>query len=278
MYLKPLLLKIYTFTFCALIIFILPSTTFSCSCSIWFTPPCVAYQRNTIAFIGVIKEIHEQEAILYKANIDVERFLKGSAEKRISLDYDPKCGGKFEIGKKYLIYANKKTGHSGFVLESCGGTAMHIENASDYIEYLERAKEGKAPLLIQGFLLSVFEDFSQSNIVASDGKKIIESKINKIGDYSIQVDKASSYNVKLFIPFEITFSDMGRKDIKITTISNSTVIEYTAIVGMNQCDYKELEIRYRSKTDEWFESLRESLNDEGKLTQTKFTKTHFSLF
>jgi hypothetical protein len=249
-------------TLCFIVNLFLSATVYSTTCPRWFTPPCIAYQEAKVVFVGVVNEIREEKFPIPTAIFKVERIFKGKEEKFLEVGYAPNYGPKFVKGQRYLIYA----GEVGFQLSvNACSVSRKIKDADEHIEYLTALKEGRAHLSIKGILIQPFEDFSQSKVVVFNGKEQLESKIEKNGMYSVQVDKAASYNVKLLIPFEITLvSDPNRKDVKVTTTANSTTIEYTATFGENQCDYKELEIRYRSKTDEffaifynsdWFESI-----------------------
>jgi hypothetical protein len=227
---------IYNLILCLIVIFFFP--TIACPCDCFDMPiPCVAYQRAKVIFVGTTKEIQENDSLWHKVSFSIERTFKGQVEKTITISYVANCNYKFEVGKQYLIYADELGPRLG--LGPCS-IALKIEDTNKHIEYLTALKEGKESFLVQGMLVDPLKDFSQSKVIVSNGEKQFESKLEKQGWYSVIVDKAATYSVKLLIPFEINLADRKRRDIKVTTTPNLTTVEYSVTDGENQCDYREL--------------------------------------
>ena len=133
----------------ALFIFASAEKSYACSCPVSLDPEKKqvqeAFKSSGAIFSGEVLEISESSAdensLLVK--FKVAKLWKGEMKNEIIITTNKEssmCGYGFEVGKKYLVYAN---GFNDFLfVENCSRTT-NISNKGD-VKYLTKLKRKKA--------------------------------------------------------------------------------------------------------------------------------------
>ncbi len=132
----------------ALALFVVASAekSFACSCAASLEPEKKqvqqAFMNSRAIFSGEVLEINESSAdknsLLVK--FKVAKLWKGELKNEISITTNKEssmCGYGFEIGKKYLVYANGLK--NDLFVENCSRTT-NMSNKGD-VKYLNKATE-----------------------------------------------------------------------------------------------------------------------------------------
>ncbi len=186
-----------------------PSGAHACSCNGNPNPPCRAYGNADAVFDAVVtgREKIERSGVHVYLNsrryqLEVERVFKGDVP---SATYvytgvgDSDCGYRFQVGKRYLIYAHRSEGR--FTTSICTRTTT-IKNASEDLDHIV-----KWPLLPNGITIfgkverRSFDGKTMSSEplsgfeIAIDGSEKRKVRTSSEGTYSITALPAGPYSV-----------------------------------------------------------------------------------
>ncbi len=132
----------------ALTLFLLASAenSFACSCLFSDKPLNVqvkeAFNNSTAIFSGEVISITLKSEYEVTVKIKVEKSWKGKFSKEVTITTakeNSMCGYWFEIGKKYLVYAN---GPKDFLLVTNCSRTTNMSNKGD-VKYLAKFKRQK---------------------------------------------------------------------------------------------------------------------------------------
>ena len=104
-----------------------------------------AFTNSVTIFSGRVVEVKESPADKSKfiVKLKVVQSWKGAAKREIFITTakeNSMCGYFFEIGKKYLVYANGMK--NDFFVENCSRTAVFSDkNDAKYLSHLKRRKK-----------------------------------------------------------------------------------------------------------------------------------------
>lgn len=120
--------------------------SFACSCAISDKPLKTqvkdAYANSTAIFSGEVTDITAKDEWTVIVKIKVAKSWKGKVAKNITISTSKEsslCGYSFEVGKKYLVYANGT--NQALSTTNCSRTT-EASNKTD-IKYLDNLKAAK---------------------------------------------------------------------------------------------------------------------------------------
>ena len=251
---------------CALIVMpLFANDVQSCTCNEYETPPCAAFWRAEIVFVGRVIEIGQHSdnrrgddgAIVH---LSVEKVYRGSigAEAFDRQSNGADCGVEYEIGKQYLLYTYDYQPSTKKIITSGCGRSGELAKAQEDLEFIRSLADGTIQPSVMGQLLK-YEKFQPLKVikVAVEGSgKLYETITDKNGHYEILLPHPGSYQVRLFIPFGAG-TITHYPDIEQIPREGLTIISYKVKLAAGQCDYKELKI--------YKEDLRGAAKVSGKI-------------
>lgn len=116
----------------------------ACSC-LAPPPPATALERSAAVFVGEVLEKERKSDRAEVVSLRVSRAFKGVSSDVVTLStpvQSAACGRTFEVGKRYLVYAEHIQG--GLHDHLCTRTAL-LENAKADVEALEAISRGETP-------------------------------------------------------------------------------------------------------------------------------------
>lgn len=121
-----------------------PRAARACSC-VPPPPPAVAMERASAVFVGTVRSTTKKGELRRAFTLDVERAFKGVDGSEVTIvtpGTSAACGRSFEVGKRYLVYADDVEGHLSDNL--CSRTAL-VDDAKHDLEALDAVLRGQTP-------------------------------------------------------------------------------------------------------------------------------------
>lgn len=214
----------------------------ACECGV--RSSCFDFAFAQGVYTGKLTRIEtDNESKPPKLNVyfDIHKTYKGKAEDVIVLSYTlSECNPSFISGEDYLIY------HEPYkVQRHCNPTRM-LSYAKSELEYLDRFQSSKPLLKINGSISKLTQAQADKIKIEVRGQhsSIIESGVNKNGDFEIQVPDKSTYTVRIIFPSPVKI-EMDDGDIVYTNFkvhSNQTVVEYVVSFDKTYCDFRDISV------------------------------------
>lgn len=222
--------------------------TLACECN--ESDICNAYSKAEKVFIGKLEKVEKDEkAPVYsiQAHFSVEKTYKGKTEKIEIVTF--KLGDcewlNFIEGEKYFVYSNKLN-----INTYCSKTKF-LKFAKTDIEYANSLSEKYPIFTIKGFLPQI--DSRNPNLLkqiklylkfATNRRRI---KIDKDGFFSFVVRKKGKYEISISLPFKAEVYVLRstfdvENSAKVSTLNDSTKIQYEVEFRPNECDYREIRV------------------------------------
>lgn len=123
---------------------LVPREARACSC-VPPPPPAVALERASAVFVGEVRATTKASDLKRQVTFHVERAFKGVEGAEVTLTTPTSsaaCGRSFEVGQRYLVYAERIEGELYDNL--CTRTAL-VEHAKQDLDALEAVARGDAP-------------------------------------------------------------------------------------------------------------------------------------
>jgi hypothetical protein len=227
-------------------VFLAPSdSVFGCTCSETFTPPCAAFQRADLVFVGTVDRVTEPtttgDVVFHvSAHFVVERVYKGKPVKEVSLDVAvSECTPKLEVNEKYFVYAHN--GPSGKMeIGRCSRTKP-IDAADPDLSYVKSLADPQNQVFVMGSVLALPEnDLKETKVIVSGEGGQVETALTNNLFFKVKVAGSGRYSVRLVFPFEVYVS--ASSDTKIVDPEGTTV-EYFVNLREGECDYREVLIK-----------------------------------
>jgi len=251
---------------CALIVLpLFANNAAACTCNEYGTPPCAAFWRAEIVFVGRVIEIGQRidnqrgddGAIV---RLSVEKVYRGSigAEVFDRQSNGADCRVEYENGKQYLLYAYDYQPSTGKIITGGCDRSRKLARAQEDLEYIRSLAGGTTKQSVMGQLLKheKFQPLKAIKVAVEGSGKLYETITDKKGHYEILLPHPGSYQVRLFIPFGAgTIADY--LDIEQIPNEGLTIISYKLKLAAGQCDYKDLKI--------FKENLRGAAKVSGKI-------------
>jgi hypothetical protein len=229
----------------AVILLLSPRLVSACTCNEYFTPPCAAYWRADVVFIGTVGEI---TAVSTKSgegspraavHFQVEKSFRGVIDKQAAIEIlIGSCDYGLKTGEKYLVYASRK-GPGNLELRPCTRTRPLAYATADlaYISGLNQGRQQSISGTITGLRQN---DLKGAKVIVRGDRENSEGSISATGHYSISSIQVGDYRVQIILPFEVEI--LSGPGISVISQSSQTVLEYKTTLIENQCDYREVEL------------------------------------
>jgi hypothetical protein len=226
----------------AIICLFQPAKIFAYSCDP-IPPPCSLFWKSDYVFIGIVKEVlplqYNNKSILF----DVEKGFRGAESSMFratpnGLGYDEI---KFQIDKKYVVYANKYK-DSIYIPSICARSGLMEERAFD-LAFLNSLNDGKPEYEIWG---TAFPGQYQGSIkikfdieILTDKQKYSAISDNE-GNFKISVNEEGNYNVRIWLPKGSNHHIGGsrhhiEKIAKVGRVGNRKFVDYEVEVKPDHC-------------------------------------------
>jgi hypothetical protein len=228
------------------IVLIFPNSASACTCDEYFTPPCAAYWRADVVFIGTVGEVtgptKELGDGLPRAIIQfhVEKSFRGAISKKAEIEILlGSCDYGLKPGEKYLVYANRKYANGHLELRPCTRTRPLADAATDltYINSLNQEGHRSISGMITGLKQS---DLDGGKVIVKGDRESFECLISATGHYSIDYIQPGNYYVQISLPFEVEF--ISGSGVNVLSQSPQTMLEYKTTLAERQCDYREVQL------------------------------------
>jgi hypothetical protein len=238
--------KLFVLKFAVMFIGLIPFTTKSaiaCICSEMFTPPCAAFERADLVFVGTVDRVTDQvkangDRLPYMlAHFTAVKFLKGEPRKDIVISFtESDCDFKLDVKKEYFVYA--RLGASGMLeLRRCDRTRL-LEDAGPDLAYAKSLEEQPLQIFVMGAIASLSEnDLKTVRVIVTGKHGSTECKITDRVFFNVRVDEPGRYIVRLVFPFKIKVADQSGIDL---LSSSDTTVEYAVNIQKGRCGYREI--------------------------------------
>lgn len=214
----------------------------ACICSEMFTPPCAAFQRADVVFIGTVDKIikqgmaddvHLPHSFAYFKAV---KFFKGNPAGDVAVGFaESDCDFKLEVNKQYLVYAY--LGSSGKMeLRRCDRTRL-LEDAEPDLTYIKSLASDRPQIFVTGAITSLREDELRNIRVIVTGKRGSTENIIDRVFFNVGVEEPGDYTVRLMFPFKIKVA--AQAGINVPN-SSETTVEYAVNVQNGRCGYREI--------------------------------------
>jgi hypothetical protein len=226
------------------IFFLQPNALFAYSCNP-IPPPCSLYWKSDYVFIGTVREIIKaQNGYEYEPFFDVDRPFRGVTTPTFKastnlIGYDEI---KFQIGKQYVVYANKHR-DSIYIDSMCARSGL-IEKSPLDVEFLNSLNDGKPEFEIWG---TAFPGQYRGriniklDIEVSKGKQKIAASSNENGRFKVSVNEEGKYKVRIWLPrgndFVIGGSEYVNKISGRGRVGNRRFLDYEVEVKPDHCAF-----------------------------------------
>lgn len=225
-----------------LIIPLLVTDAYGCQCR-ERQPPCAQYSSADAVFVGSVTEIKPTaDMVTQIISFAVERGLVGINSRDAELiDYGTSCHYKFEVGKKYLVYAyrNRKSSGNELYTHYCTRTTG-ISNAGEDLAYIKTLSEKGKQLQILGLLAEGDKKLRKVRVSASGAGRHYRSRSDNEGWFRFILPKPGQYRVRIFLP---PYSDVVGTKQELDQIANRvrtrthTLLEYDVVVAPGKCAF-----------------------------------------
>jgi hypothetical protein len=230
----------------AAILLLSPKLVSACTCGEYFTPPCAAYWRADVVFIGTVSEITvvptkpDEEMPKAAVQFQVEKSFRGVINKQATIEIlTGSCDYGLKIGEKYLVYANRKGVDGNLELRPCTRTRPVADAVIDltYINGLNQKGQQSISGTVSGLEQNELE---RSKVIIKGIRENSEYSTSGTGRYSISSIQPGDYRVQLILPFEVEV--LSGPGVRVILQSSQTVLEYKTTLIENQCDYREIQL------------------------------------
>ncbi|HZU26634.1 MAG TPA: carboxypeptidase regulatory-like domain-containing protein [Bryobacteraceae bacterium] len=188
-------------------------TALACECGP-LPPPCEAYGKSDIVFIGAITEALETGRWgVTRARMSIDHAYKGLSGKEVILFDDGMCGGPvLQVGQQYLMYTYRFP--DGDIAASGCRRSRNVKDAKEDLEYLNSLKEAAQTGTIYGQVINRMGDGNEKPladaVVHLNGNAVNErTTTNGEGRYSFKGLSPGPYQLTVEYPGlrAISFSD-----------------------------------------------------------------------
>ena len=215
--------KLWGFSILAFVFLTFASDSLACLCDALPNPPCRAYWETPAIFSGVVTSItpiNTDGVGERKVSIKVERAYKGIDKNQVEVftgDGRMDCGFPFEVGERYLVYANN---YNDVLSTSYCMRTHNLSRAKEDIDYIEGLPSMPDGVTIFGNIAKIGRFSYVTKPIVNLGIKIegpdsgrTESlRTDGKGNFKIQGIPAGIYLVNPLLPKETSFYAYGRDD------------------------------------------------------------------
>ena len=174
-------------------------------------PPCKAFWENDAIFVGLVTAMSSNYQFVMKVEKPY-RGVKQDEELTVNqtLGY---CDDKFEIGKRYVVYANKSSNRET-LSTLVDSTSLFSEDLSS-VKFFESLNDGKPEFSIVIQPSRFFDPNSLKGKFKVDiwkNEQYLFNKESSIGYFDIKVPEEGQYKVRIWIPDNKTISFTNSSD------------------------------------------------------------------
>lgn len=208
-------------------------------------PICVEYSKSDSIFSGTfIKSVDDKSSDIQKVinTFRVNKIFKGKSAETVQVKFAlGECDIKFEVGKKYLVYARKSKVDLILVADWLTRTSL-LEKAQDDLKYIDKLHKSKKVFFVEGQVDGLSDDdIERVKVYIRENNNYIPIKIDILGEYQYKLTKDKKINVFIEIPFEVTIENSeGLKIVPHSLPSSNTLIEYEVNFLPNSCNYQKI--------------------------------------
>ncbi len=127
-----------------LVLALAPREARACSC-VPSPPPATALERSAATFVGEVLSVEPRRARGNAVKLRVERTFKGTLAAAVTLftpDQPAACGRNFEVGERYLVYAEQI---GGALYDNLCTRTSPLASAKSDVEALDALARGEPP-------------------------------------------------------------------------------------------------------------------------------------
>ncbi|HEX2271919.1 MAG TPA: carboxypeptidase-like regulatory domain-containing protein, partial [Pyrinomonadaceae bacterium] len=221
----------------------------ACTCNEYDVPVCAAYWRSDAVFAGHLLDITPRE----KASRDrlptvmlhfiVEQSFRGVAGNRVEVEtlHGTSCDMNFEKGERYLVYASRA--RDGQLFAGPCSRTNNLKYADDDLSFLRAlAHQGAKESILGRLVHNKYNPLPGNKVTVQSHNKILETKTDEKGNFSVLLPGPGNYKVRAFIPFAaIVMAYHEDEQGKLETTDALTTFEYEVQVARNQCNYRQID-------------------------------------
>lgn len=258
--------KISYFILAVIFVSFLLKSVFACTCSLGNIPPCVAFERSDVVFIG---KLQSQSDLLNNSKFpptvtgyfEIQKTFKGNPSDKVKLRIPSgDCGYSFREGEIYFIYAYKNAEDGVLEIKRCD-RSRHISKAGSDIEYVKSLDSPSPFQSIMGEILGLSpEDLEKTKVTVNSDNETITDQINKDGFFNLKPKYTGQFRIVIDFPLKLEISITGNPDVQIEERGSRTLLTYNVFLAKNKCSYRMFFGKKQDKTTK--ASIKGKLADE----------------
>ncbi len=221
------------------------------ACSVWATAseaqscacvrprtPCLAFWNAEAVFVGRAESMSRVSSSLTRAqrkkvSFTVKESFRGASTRTLDvLTPSGGCGISFQLGRSYVVYAERSDVSADLTTTTCSGTRL-IDDAATDVTYGRAVKEGRAtPGQISGHVQLAYRDLAGSIVrsrppepmpgmrlrVTKDGTTT-ETVTGPAGEFAVESRGAGRHVIDLDLPAGY-YSEAASKDLDLTDVQS----------------------------------------------------------
>ncbi|HZS45254.1 MAG TPA: hypothetical protein VFC63_09155 [Blastocatellia bacterium] len=237
-------LNFCSFIFAAGILLFFTSTAHACIPIGGIEPPCSAYWKADVVFVGTVSQLKKIKPALTESSnnalvrFSVEKVHRGTESKEIEVStvVGTDCSDEFRKGEKWLVYAHRNSARGK--LEIWTRTTLYA-NAKEDLSYIDSLSHSfpQSSITVRAF------DYPYNTLegikieIEGDGFKF-QDVTNKEGQLTVPILKPGKYLIRGIFP--ASTSPMAYKELhRMEQNEKQTVVEYQEEIKSGRCGYIE---------------------------------------
>lgn len=220
----------------------------ACQC-LELQPPCAAYWQADAVFVGSVTDItpsfddleSSMRAGRRKVRFSLEESYRGTGgSEAVLANGVESCEYRFEVGKKYFVYAYRNPEDNTLSTHGCSRTSA-APNATEDLAYVRTLSETRLSQDISGVIQEDRHTPVKGVKIVADGRRRrLQSVSDGEGKFKIMIPGAGRYSVRVFLPRNASVAGPMPQTERVSSVAASgkhTIVEYVLDIQDGGCEF-----------------------------------------